>query len=40
MRNKIEESIKTCLGKLPTCITLKELTVPAEIMIKQVVDLI
>ncbi len=40
IRIQIEESLKTCLANLPTCKTLQELTVPAEIMIRQVTRLI
>ena len=38
-RIKIEESLKTCLANLPVCQNIKELAVPAEIMIRQVTAL-
>ena len=40
IRIQIEESLKTCLANLPSGKTLKELAVPAEIMIRQVTTLI
>ncbi len=40
IRIKIKESLKTCLANLPSGKTLKELAVPAEIMIRQVTTLI